>query len=91
MNIMDVASSLSLPSKEDIIEAIGLAATRAPSDQLLTRTLSVFAAGILVGAGLALLLAPKAGADLRQDIEDGFAELQKRFAHPASDEGRGAT
>jgi len=32
--------------------------------------LGAFGAGILIGAGLALLFAPKAGSELRQDIEN---------------------
>jgi len=33
-------------------------------------TIGVFAIGLLVGAGLGMLLAPKAGRELRDDLRD---------------------
>src|SRR5829696_6183238 len=33
-------------------------------------------AGALVGAGVALLMAPKAGADVRRDLSDGYSSVR---------------
>lgn len=38
----------------------------------------LFGSGILVGAGVALLLAPKSGARLRADIARGSEDLKRR-------------
>ena len=42
--------------------------------------LSGMAVGALVGAGLALLFAPKAGSDLRDDIGESFTSLRDSVA-----------
>ena len=62
-------SDLSDLSKDDILSALGLAAKPSPSERLLG-TLGVFGLGVLIGAGAALLLAPKSGQGLREDLGD---------------------
>ncbi len=42
------------------------------------RGISMFGAGILVGAGTALLLAPMSGAETRQTIKDWFNQLTRK-------------
>jgi hypothetical protein len=76
-----------LPSAEDILRAIGFGGARATSAQVSTASsaVGIFAAGILIGAGIALLLAPKAGTDLRRDIEEGFSALRSRLLPPGSE------
>ena len=37
-------------------------------------------AGALVGAGVALLMAPKAGADVRRDLSDGYSSVRDAAA-----------
>ena len=37
-------------------------------------------AGALVGAGVALLMAPKAGADVRKDLSDGYSSVRDAAA-----------
>ena len=53
--------------KDDFLGMIGLQSKRSFTNELLG-TLGTFGIGLLVGAGVALLLAPKPGRDLRQDI-----------------------
>ena len=53
--------------KDDFLGLIGLQSKRSFTSELLG-TLGTFGVGLLVGAGIALLLAPKPGRDLRQDI-----------------------
>jgi hypothetical protein len=53
--------------KDDFLGLIGLQAKRSFTGELLS-TLGTFGIGLLVGAGVALLLAPKPGRDLRQDL-----------------------
>ena len=53
--------------KDDILGAIGLASRRSTT-AMVVESLAVFSVGLLVGAGVALALAPKSGRELRQDI-----------------------
>ena len=59
----------SLPDidKDDVLEAIGLESRRSAGDKMVT-SLALFGAGVLVGVGLGLMLAPKPGKELRDDI-----------------------
>src|SRR5258708_1353090 len=50
-------------------DLIGLQAGRAAADWILP-TLGVFGVGVLVGAGVGLLLAPKPGRELREDLRN---------------------
>ena len=53
--------------KDDILGALGLASKRSAS-AMVVESLAVFSVGLLVGASVALALAPKSGRELRQDI-----------------------
>ncbi len=70
-------------SKDDVLSALGLTSKPSTSDRLL-ETLTVFGVGLLVGAGAALLLAPKSGQALR-------ADLGERFRKPASEDEAAAS
>jgi hypothetical protein len=54
--------------KEDLLDLIGLEERRTSTDKLVP-ALALFGAGVLVGVGLGLMLAPKAGRELRQDVK----------------------
>lgn len=53
--------------KDDVLGLLGLQSKQSDAGALLG-TLGTFGVGLLVGAGMALLLAPKAGSELRQDL-----------------------
>jgi gas vesicle protein len=53
--------------KDDFLGLLGLQSKRSFTTELLGG-LGTFGIGLLVGAGVALLLAPKPGRELRQDI-----------------------
>jgi len=72
MTIEDILSRL--PSKEDISAAIGLQPRQTMTTDVVA-ALGTFATGIILGAGLALLFAPKTGRELRQDIADRLGDL----------------
>ncbi|MBI5547077.1 MAG: YtxH domain-containing protein [Deltaproteobacteria bacterium] len=65
MNLSDIRNL----SKDDLLDALGLQTRRTAMDVVLPG-LGLFAAGLLVGAGLGLLLAPKSGTELRADLAD---------------------
>jgi YtxH-like protein len=58
--------------RDDVLELIGLERRRGAMDALLP-ALGLFGLGVLVGAGVGLLLAPKSGAELRGDLKERFA------------------
>lgn len=68
MNIRDM-------TREDLLNAIGLETRRSSVDYLMP-ALGIFGAGILVGAGIGLLFAPKSGRELRGDLQGRYDELR---------------
>lgn len=74
--------SSNLPSSEEILRALGLQ-TRAHHDVM--PSLALFGAGILVGAGLALLFAPTTGQELREGISAKASDLADRVATTAEE------
>lgn len=54
--------------KDDVLDLIGLEERRTASDKLVP-ALALFGAGVLVGVGLGLMLAPKPGKELRADVK----------------------
>lgn len=61
--------------KEDILEALGI--EHATTNWIPT-ALAGFGVGCVVGAAVAMLLAPKSGRELRQDIADRSRDLMNR-------------
>jgi hypothetical protein len=72
MMIQDILRAL--PSKEDIASAVGLEARRSTTGHMLA-ALAIFGTGMILGAGLALLFAPKAGHEIRHDIAGKVGEI----------------
>ena len=61
------AKDLKRMDRDDLLELVGLETKKGPTDWLLP-ALGAFSVGMLVGAGLGLLMAPKPGAELRGDL-----------------------
>jgi hypothetical protein len=55
--------------KDALVSKLGLEPKASAGDKLIS-ALGLFGVGVLVGAGVALLLAPKSGKDLRDDIRN---------------------
>ena len=72
MKIEDILAAL--PSKEDIASAVGLEARSSATGDMLT-AFGIFGTGMILGAGLALLFAPKAGHEIRHDIVEKVGEI----------------
>ena len=51
----------------------------------LTGCLALLGAGALIGATVALFLAPKSGAELRQDVADQFSAMGDKVAENMGD------
>jgi hypothetical protein len=67
MKLQDITNM----DKNDVLGVLGLEARRSDTSRVL-KTLGTFGIGLVVGAGVALLLAPKAGSELRQDLRAKF-------------------
>ena len=76
MTIEDILAAL--PSKEDIASTIGLEARASRSGDMLT-ALGIFGTGMILGGGLALLFAPKAGHQIRHDIAAKVVEIGEQL------------
>lgn len=76
MTLTERLSDLRGLSKADVLAAIGLASKRSASEKILG-SLSIFGVGLLVGGAAALLLAPKTGTDLREDLGQRFRKLRE--------------
>jgi hypothetical protein len=77
----DLANNL--PSGEEIIRALGLQTRRAQNDVM--PSVALFGAGILVGAGLALLFAPTTGRELRDELGSKASQLADRVGTAAEE------
>ncbi|HEY2774131.1 MAG TPA: YtxH domain-containing protein [Candidatus Binatia bacterium] len=80
----------SLPTREDIAKAVGME-TRNPTADVFS-TLGIFGTGVLIGAALALLFAPKPGSEMRRDLSDGMQQFgrQARNAADSASESMGS-
>jgi gas vesicle protein len=72
--------------REDILGALGLQ-TRSSTASWLFGSLGLFGLGIVVGAGVALVLAPKTGSELRRDIEGRLKTVRERIGNGQTLEG----
>ncbi|HSP17979.1 MAG TPA: YtxH domain-containing protein [Myxococcaceae bacterium] len=71
--------------RDDLLDLVGL--QRASSNDWVAPALTALGVGLLVGAGIGLLLAPKPGAELRNDLKDRLRSAQDTLP----DQLRGAT
>jgi len=71
-------SDLKSMSKDDVLCMMGLQARRSTTSALLG-ALGPFGLGLVVGAGVALLLAPKPGSEIRQDVRERLGRAPEDF------------
>lgn len=73
IDLKDIRKQLSTLEKDDILKVFGVEERRTAMDTILP-AVGVFSVGLLVGAGLGLLLAPKPGRELRNDLRHRFSQ-----------------
>ena len=69
--------------KEDILGALGLQ-TKTTTTSWVLGTLGLFGLGMVIGAGVALMVAPKPGSELRRDLEDRLKNVRERVSGNSS-------
>ncbi len=74
MKIEDILRAL--PTKEDIASAVGLQARTSMTVDVAT-AFAIFSIGMVLGAGLALLFAPKTGQEIRHDLGEKLGEFRQ--------------
>jgi len=82
-----------LPSKDDIADALRQLTGHSNPPGHLLAAVGFFAVGILTGAALAVLFAPKPGAELREEISarvGGFRDKIAKTKEGAIDSGKAA-
>lgn len=55
--------------KDELLDMVGLESRRSTTERMVP-ALALFGAGVLLGVGLGLMLAPKPGRELRDDLRD---------------------
>ena len=68
-----------IPNITEWLDAAGLRSRHQPPGIDLVSGISLFAAGLLVGAGLGLLFAPSSGERLRSDLSERIGGLRERL------------
>ena len=68
----------------EILAALGLERRRTALDVLLP-AVGVFAAGLVVGGGIALMLAPKSGKETRRQLKGKASEITHRLGESAGE------
>jgi hypothetical protein len=72
-------SNLKDLDKDDVLAMLGLSSKQSTTG-LLTEALAVFGVGVLVGAGVALLVAPKPGRQMREEIHARISAGREELA-----------
>jgi len=96
MTIKDQLSNISDRSTLRVMDALGLERKRETTDYVMP-ALGIFGAGLVVGAALGLLFAPKPGAEFRHELQRGVKDIRhrgenmiQRRRHRGDDEGEPA-
>jgi hypothetical protein len=72
--------------KDELLRMIGLETKRSTAGTVLS-SLTLFGIGIVVGAGVGMLLAPKAGRELREDLRNRLQGANEGIGESFSNEG----
>ncbi len=87
MPFKDRISQMTHDSGDRVLNALGLERKSDPMDLVLP-AVGIFGAGLVVGAALGLLFAPKSGAELRHDIRERAGDLKtkgQRYVHDGTE------
>lgn len=83
MNFKKQLGKLTDWDKDDLLDLVGLETRRTTTDALVP-ALTAFSIGVLVGVGVGLLIAPKAGNELRSDLKNRLGGGNDQLSSPTS-------
>jgi len=86
LRLKDVTDNM--PDRDQIANALGLTTTSRTAET--TGAIGLFAIGVLVGAGLALIFAPKSGSELREELGERVSDLRESFSQQSQEAGGAA-
>lgn len=72
--------------RDDLMGAVGLESRRSTAEKIVP-ALAIFGAGVILGVGIGMMMAPKAGSELRSDIR---SRLHRGREGAADNNGTGA-
>jgi hypothetical protein len=75
---------------DDILDRIGLERKSSTMEKVLT-TFGIFGAGMVIGAGVGLLVSPVAPEDVRKKIAEGAKSVKNEIQNLMSNEEEGTT
>jgi hypothetical protein len=79
MNVKNMRRAMDF-DVDDVLELIGLARRRSAIG-MIAPMIGLLAAGVAIGAGIGLFLAPSSGRQLRRDAEHKMNDLRERLKH----------
>lgn len=74
---MDILKDLKKLDRDAVMSNLGLHKQTDVQDQLLP-ALGIFTAGLIVGAGMGLLMAPKTGRSMRRQLRRGASDIVEK-------------
>lgn len=75
--LKNLKNTLSNFDRDDVLEAIGLERKHTTVEQVMP-ALAIFGAGVLVGVGLGMIFAPRAGSELRGELQSQFKRVEQK-------------
>lgn len=82
--LKDKVHSMKTTNGDDLLAALGLERRRS-SVQIIGSCAAIFGTGMILGAGIALLVAPKTGRALRQEIKTKASDYAERIGDKADE------
>ncbi len=76
--LKNLRRALSDIDSDDVLEKLGLEGRRTTTDKVMP-ALAIFGAGVLVGVGIGLILAPKPGSELRGELQTQLKRAQRKM------------
>ena len=75
--LKNLKDTLSHFDRDELLETLGLERKHSAA-QTVMPALAIFGAGVLVGVGLGIIFAPKAGAEMRGELQSQFKKVEQK-------------
>ena len=75
--LKNLKNTLSGFDRDDVLEHLGLERKHSAAEQVMP-ALAIFGAGVLVGVGLGMIFAPRAGSELRGELQSQFKRVDQK-------------